>query len=46
MSSTNRTFNLRVWRQNGVNDKGHFENYEAKDITPDMSFLEMLDVVN
>jgi succinate dehydrogenase / fumarate reductase iron-sulfur subunit len=46
MSSTNRTFNLRVWRQNGDSDKGHFENYEAKDITPDMSFLEMLDVVN
>lgn len=46
MSSTNRTFNLRVWRQNDPKDKGHFENYEAADITPDMSFLEMLDVVN
>ncbi len=46
MSSTNRTFKLRVWRQNGPNDKGRFEEYEAKDITPDMSFLEMLDVVN
>lgn len=46
MSSTNRTFKLRVWRQNGPKDKGRFEEYEAKDITPDMSFLEMLDVVN
>jgi len=37
---------LKVWRQNGQNDKGHLETYEARDISTDMSFLEMLDVVN
>ncbi len=37
---------LRVWRQKSAEDKGHFEIYEAKDIDTDMSFLEMLDVVN
>ena len=37
---------LKVWRQNGQNDKGHLEAYEARDISTDMSFLEMLDVVN
>jgi len=37
---------LRVWRQNGPEDQGGFETYEARDIIPDMSFLEMLDVVN
>ena len=37
---------LKVWRQNGPNDEGHFETYNAQDITSDMSFLEMLDVIN
>jgi len=37
---------LKVWRQSGPNDKGSFEIYQAKNIVPDMSFLEMLDVVN
>ena len=37
---------LKVWRQNGPNDKGRFETYDAKDISPDTSFLEMLDLVN
>ena len=37
---------LHVWRQKGPNDKGHLEQYEAKDVSPDMSFLEMLDEVN
>ena len=37
---------LKVWRQKGPGDKGYFETYEAKDISTDMSFLEMLDVVN
>jgi succinate dehydrogenase / fumarate reductase iron-sulfur subunit len=40
------TLSLKIWRQNGPEDKGHFEFYEAKDISTDMSFLEMLDVVN
>jgi succinate dehydrogenase / fumarate reductase, iron-sulfur subunit len=37
---------LRVWRQAGPNDKGRLVEYKAPDISPDMSFLEMLDVVN
>jgi len=37
---------LRVWRQKNSTSKGEFVSYEAKDISEDMSFLEMLDVVN
>ncbi|MDQ8186566.1 succinate dehydrogenase/fumarate reductase iron-sulfur subunit [Pelagicoccus sp. SDUM812002] len=37
---------LRVWRQKNSETEGRFENYEAKDLNPNMSFLEMLDVVN
>ena len=37
---------LYVWRQKGPNENGRFEQHEAKNISPDMSFLEMLDVVN
>ena len=37
---------LRVWRQDGPGTSGRFETYEAPDVRPDMSFLEMLDVVN
>lgn len=37
---------LKVWRQNRSRPKGGFENVAAKDISSDMSFLEMLDVVN
>lgn len=37
---------LKIWRQNGPDDKGRFETYPAEDISTDMSFLEMIDVVN
>ena len=37
---------LTVWRQSGPNDAGRFITYTAEDVSPDMSFLEMLDVVN
>ena len=37
---------LRVWRQKNSQDEGGFEEYEAARLSPDMSFLEMLDVVN
>ncbi|HXP62222.1 MAG TPA: succinate dehydrogenase/fumarate reductase iron-sulfur subunit [Dongiaceae bacterium] len=37
---------LRIWRQKNRQTPGHFETCEAKDVSPDMSFLEMLDVVN
>ena len=39
-------FTLHVWRQNGPEDPGRMEVYQARDISPDMSFLEMLDLVN
>lgn len=44
--SENINLTLKVWRQKGPKDKGHLEKYEAKDISTDMSFLEMIDVVN
>ena len=37
---------LRIWRQKNARDKGKFETYEMKDVSPDMSFLEMLDVLS
>jgi succinate dehydrogenase / fumarate reductase, iron-sulfur subunit len=37
---------LRVWRQAGPDARGRLEMYTAEPISPDMSFLEMLDVVN
>jgi succinate dehydrogenase iron-sulfur subunit len=37
---------LHVWRQPGPTAAGRFERYEARDVSADMSFLEMLDVVN
>lgn len=37
---------LKVWRQKNTQARGQFETYEARDVSPDMSFLEMLDVVN
>ncbi|MDO8971793.1 MAG: succinate dehydrogenase/fumarate reductase iron-sulfur subunit [Saprospiraceae bacterium] len=37
--------NLKIWRQGGQY-KGEFVNYELPDVDPDMSFLEMLDVLN
>jgi succinate dehydrogenase / fumarate reductase iron-sulfur subunit len=46
MSSANMKLTLVVWRQASAADPGHFETYQAHDISPDMSFLEMLDYVN
>jgi succinate dehydrogenase / fumarate reductase iron-sulfur subunit len=37
---------LKVWKQKNKNERGRFETYQAKGISPDMSFLEMFDVVN
>ncbi|MDP6582968.1 MAG: 2Fe-2S iron-sulfur cluster-binding protein, partial [Vicinamibacterales bacterium] len=37
---------LRIWRQKLARDKGRFETYEMKGVSPDMSFLEMLDVLS
>lgn len=38
--------NLKIWKQKGPKDQGHFIDFEAKDISEDMSFLEMMDVIN
>src|SRR5262245_52399927 len=37
---------LRVWRQAGPDRPGRMETYRLDDVSPDMSFLEMLDVLN
>ena len=37
---------LHVWRQKDAQARGRFVTYPAKNISPDMSVLEMLDVVN
>ncbi|CAM3933740.1 succinate dehydrogenase/fumarate reductase iron-sulfur subunit [Nocardiopsis rhodophaea] len=37
---------LRVWRQKGRDDEGRMVTYKVEDVSPDMSFLEMLDVLN
>jgi succinate dehydrogenase / fumarate reductase iron-sulfur subunit len=37
---------LKIWRQKNGESEGRFVTYEAKEVSPDMSFLEMLDVVN
>jgi succinate dehydrogenase / fumarate reductase iron-sulfur subunit len=37
---------LRIWRQSGPADPGRMVTYQVTDVSPDMSFLEMLDVLN
>ena len=37
---------LRIWRQKNGNDAGQFVNYPISDVSPDSSFLEMLDLLN
>jgi len=37
---------LKIWRQRNRNDEGRFVDYEVKNISPDASFLEMLDILN
>ena len=37
---------LKVWRQKNNNDRGRFETYPVQGVSPDMSFLEMFDVLN
>jgi len=46
VTAKNINLTLKVWRQDSAGVKGRFETYIAKDISTDMSFLEMLDVVN
>jgi succinate dehydrogenase / fumarate reductase iron-sulfur subunit len=37
---------LKIWRQKDSRSRGSFVNYQLRDISPDSSFLEMLDVLN
>ena len=37
---------FKVWRHKNANDKGGFQTYNLEDVSPDMSFLEMFDVLN
>lgn len=37
---------LKIWRQKNAKDKGGFKTYKVSDVSKDMSFLEMLDVLN
>jgi succinate dehydrogenase / fumarate reductase iron-sulfur subunit len=37
---------LKIWRQKGPKEKGQLVTYPISDVSPDMSFLEMLDVLN
>lgn len=46
MSSAKMNLTLKVWRQANTNAVGRFVNYKAEGISPDTSFLEMLDIVN
>ena len=45
-STQHLSITLRVWRQAGPNQPGKFVDYQSKNLNPNMSFLEMLDVVN
>lgn len=44
--SGNMNLTLKVWRQKNASQKGELVTYPVSDISPDMSFLEMFDVLN
>ncbi len=46
MSNHLTNLTLRVWRQKGPNDSGHFEDHAIEQISDEASFLEMLDILN
>lgn len=46
MSHGNMKLTLKVWRQKNAKMKGQLVTYQLNDISPDMSFLEMFDVLN
>ena len=45
-SERNIRLKLKVWRQKNPGAEGHFEDFDANEVSTDMSFLEMLDEVN
>ncbi|MCP9764844.1 succinate dehydrogenase/fumarate reductase iron-sulfur subunit [Lacihabitans soyangensis] len=46
MSTGNMTINLKVWKQKNAKTSGSLETYKVDHVSPDMSFLEMFDVLN
>ena len=46
MEHKNINLTLKVWRQQNTATKGEFVTYQVKDISQEMSFLEMFDVLN
>ena len=46
MSTGNMNLTLKIWRQKNDKETGKLVTYPVKDISPDMSFLEMFDVLN
>ena len=46
MSAKTMNLTLKVWRQAGPNDTGKLATYELQGVSPDMSFLEMIDMLN
>lgn len=42
----NMNLTLKIWRQKNRNEKGSLQTYQVSNISPDMSFLEMIDVLN
>jgi succinate dehydrogenase / fumarate reductase iron-sulfur subunit len=46
MSEKTMSLNLKIWRQENNKTDGKMVDYLMKDVSPDMSFLEMLDVLN
>ena len=45
-SNENMSLNLKIWRQKNRTDKGQMADYKLDNVSPDMSFLEMLDTLN
>ena len=46
MQYNSMNLKLKVWRQRNANEQGHFETYDVENVSSEMSFLEMIDVLN
>ena len=46
MSQGNMNITLKIWRQKNAKTAGQLETHQVKDVSPDMSFLEMFDLLN
>jgi succinate dehydrogenase / fumarate reductase iron-sulfur subunit len=46
MSKDSMKLHLKIWRQEGPNSAGKLVDYDLDNVSPDMSFLEMLDILN